>query len=78
MVIHIGIMHPYIPRHMLPEIIDSDIHKLRRVKGAPAVLRRFGGVGTYPVKGVVFDVLRLPDIIADPVPVKGMPCDRNA
>ena len=32
-------------------------------------------MGAYPVKGIVFDVLCLPDVIADPVSVKRMPCD---
>ena len=65
-------MDPGLIDHMLPEIVDSNVHQFTGVQGAPAQMGRLGGMGADPVKGVINPVV-CQGLIKDPGFIMRMP-----
>ncbi len=58
-------------RSQLVQFPCSDVHKFRGIKGAASIFRDYGSVSADTVECIIFNILRLPDIIADSVSVNG-------
>ena len=70
-------MHSHIWRNVFSQIIYADIHKFCRIQSTAAGFRSLRSVCTRAMEDIIFNILWLPDIIADSIPVKRVPHDGN-